>query len=109
MSKLLETFQNYSKSYNDILELYEIKGHYDDGPIYDCISERWIKLHDTINYLDSSGEEYGYDEAKKCGESVDGYVLFYVEDNGANFFVLFSEVMECKSDDEYENQIGVEI
>lgn len=111
MSKLLEIFQNYSKSYNDILECFEIKGCYDDGPIYDCISERWINLDggNSINYLSSSGEEYGYEYTEQCGKSVEGYVLFYVEDNGDKFFVLYSEIMEYKDIDEYEKQIDIEI
>lgn len=106
MSDLKKEVGEYFSSRDKIFEVFEEDGF--EG-IDDLRDNRWTAdEYGGFQYLNSSGEEYGFDSARQCGETVDGLNLFYVQDNGEAFYTLFSQSLK-RTEDEYEEEIGKEI
>lgn len=105
---LIRKINSYNNLHTEILKSFGVEG--DWYQIESQVSERWYspEHYPEISYLDSSGVEYGYDCAHKMGES-EGYVLFFVQDNGDKFYAIFNKSMEYKDYDEFEEEFGVEI
>jgi len=68
-----------------------------------------VDEHGDIAWLDECGIEYGFDYASSVGDEVEGYRLFYIQDNGEKFYALFSSSLKCDDYEDYEKQMGVEI
>ena len=83
--KLEELIQQYEESYIRILDLFGTNG-WDYIEIYR--TDKWFHQYDAMVYIED-GDEYRFDSCKKIGEDVQGYALFYVQDNGNTFYAIF--------------------
>ena len=107
MNKVLKVFSEYKSNRSKMFDFFGTNGWEN---IEDQITTRWHLGEDNyLQFLDDSGTEYGFDSASKVGETVDGFELFYVRDNGHEFYALFSESFHYESCDDYEKEIGIEI
>lgn len=99
MSNLRDTLKSYRESKEIIFKLFETDGW---EAILDYTSNRWYDSDSWVNYLDEDGVECDFDEAKQCGGVVDGHKLFWIRDNGQEFYVMFSTDNEFDDIDEWE-------
>ena len=107
MEKLIEKINKYGSLHSEILKAFGTSGW---ESIEDHVTKRWLKNKGgDLKWLDESGTEYSYDNADIVGEEVEGYVMFYVRDNGDSFHAIFSKSLESENYEDYENEIGVEI
>lgn len=107
METIKDKLSEYSSLYSQILEAFEQDGW---ETIEDNTRNRWYKEGDSseISFLDKEGVEYGFDIATDSGKEVDGCRLFSIQDNGDNFFAMFSSSNRYEDYDEYCKQMGVE-
>ena len=106
MNKVLEVFSEYKSNRSKMFDFFGTKWIEN---IDDQITTRWHLGEYNLQFLDDSGTEYSFDTASKIGETVDGFELFFVRDNGHEFYALFSESFHYESCDDYEKQIDIEI
>lgn len=87
-----EKLTKYTDLYKEILKCFEIIGHL---PLEDFTDHKWISINEKemlyLKFNDDEYEEYGFDYANPIG-SKDGFHLFYINENGENFYGIFNEV-----------------
>jgi len=110
MEKLIDKINKYKSLHSEILEAFGETGW--NSIEYHVSSRwhhRWSGSHGEMNWLDEYGTEYSFDNASQVGESVEGYCLFSIYDNGESFYAIFSDSMRFEDYEDYENEFGVEI
>lgn len=105
MSNLRKAMDHYFNGRNIIFETFKWDGW---EAIENQTDKRWFYDGGGLEFLDEEGTEYSYESADKCGETVDGIEMYYLQENGEKFYGLFTTDLKLGGD-EYEEEIGKEI
>lgn len=98
MSKLLDTIKLYEDSKAKIFAAFDTS---DFQEIDNLIGIKWyLNEYDELSYLNDE-DEYLFESANQVGEAVDGLLLFYVQENGEQYYVIF-DVESKLSEEEAE-------
>lgn len=84
--KVKELYEQYKSSYVKILDKFDVHG-WEELEMHE--NAKWYSSGDNYMTFIEEECEYGFESAQQCGEEVDGFNLFYVFENGQNFYVLF--------------------
>lgn len=100
MKKIKDLIDTYNSSKKEIFELFELERSYafEDYTKY----EYFITKNDFyFIYLD---QEYSFDYYSKVNKEVEGYALFYIQDNGNKFYAIF-DTRKLLTNEKFEQRV----
>lgn len=68
--------------------------------IEDNLKAPWYLENGTLSYL-SGGDLYSYEYASEVGESVEGEVMYYIQENGDTFYTIVSREYQSSGEEEF--------